>query len=206
MKPINLLVLLALMLAPAVASAQYYGGGPSYYGGGGGPHFHQRWGRLAWGFSVGLGGMHDPDGLTNCDNCANALAFEVDGHIGGMINNRLGLMLEGQINGRTVHADDGTGTGDSVLTQNALMVAAQYWILPMLWVKGGIGLAGLEKDNNDVSYDYGAGVAFLGAVGVELLSARFFAIDLQARLIDGVYNSGDGNITAGTIGLGFNWY
>jgi hypothetical protein len=204
MKPIKLLVLLALMLAPAVASAQYYGGGPSYYGGG--PHFHQRWGRLAWGFSVGLGGMHSPDGLTTCDNCANALAFEVDGHIGGMINNRLGLMLEGQINGRTVHADDGTGSGDSVLTQNALMVAAQYWILPMLWVKGGVGLSGLEKDNNYVTYDYGTGIAFMGAVGVELLSARFFAIDLQARLIDGVYNSGDGNITAGTIGLGFNWY
>jgi len=109
-----------------------------------------------------------------------------------------------EINGRTVHSD--ALNGDSVLTQNAAMVAGQYWLLPILWVKGGVGLAGLEQDNRYVTYDYGTGVAFMGAAGVELLSARFFAIDLQARIIDGVYNSGNGNITAGTIGLGFNWY
>jgi hypothetical protein len=39
-----------------------------------------------------------------------------------------------------------------------------------------------------------------------VFSARWFAVDLQARLIDGIYNSGDANITAGTIGVGFNWY
>ncbi|HEY3804529.1 MAG TPA: hypothetical protein VGL61_18065 [Kofleriaceae bacterium] len=205
MKPIKLLVLVAFLLAPAVASAQYYSTGPSYGYGGGPGHFHHRWGRLAWGFSVGLGGMHDDgSGLASCDNCSTAVAFEADGHIGGMLSDRFALLLEGQVNGRTVHVDD--NNGDTVLTQNVAMVAGQYWILPMLWVKGGIGLAGLEQDNAYVTYDYGAGVALMGAVGVELLSARFFAIDLQARLINGFYNGGSGNITAGTIGLGFNWY
>jgi hypothetical protein len=206
MKPIKLLVLLAIVLAPAIASAQYYSTGPSYYGPGtGADHFHQRWGRLSWGFSVGLGGMHDDgNGITSCDNCANAVAFEVDGHIGGMLSDRFALLLEGQVNGRTVHSD--AVNGDSVLTQNAAMVAGQYWLLPILWIKGGLGLAGLEQDNAFVTYDYGTGVAVMGAAGVELLSARFFAIDLQARIIDGLYNGGNGNITAGTIGLGFNWY
>jgi hypothetical protein len=201
MKPIKLLVLLAVVLAPAIASAQYYGGG----GYGDGPHFHHRWGRLAWGFSVGLGGMHDDgSGITSCDNCSSAVAFEVDGHIGGMLNDRFALLLEGQLNGRTVHSD--ALNGDSVLTQSTAMIAGQYWILPILWVKGGVGLAGLQQDNSYVTYDYGTGMAVMGAVGVELLSARFFAIDLQARLIDGIYNSGNGNITAGTVGVGFNWY
>jgi hypothetical protein len=207
MKPIKLLVLLAVLLAPAIASAQYYStGGGGYNGGyGGGPHFHQRWGRLAWGFSVGLGGMHDDgSGITSCDNCSNALAFEADAHIGGMLSNRFALLLEGQVNGRTVHSD--AVNGDSVLTQNTAMIAGQYWLLPMVWIKAGIGLAGLEKDDTYVSYDYGTGAAIMGAVGIELLSARFFAIDLQARIIDGIYNGADANITAGTIGLGFNWY
>jgi hypothetical protein len=38
------------------------------------------------------------------------------------------------------------------------------------------------------------------------MSARFFAIDLQGRIIEGTYNSGNDNITAANVGLGFNWY
>jgi hypothetical protein len=202
MKPIKLLVLLALLLAPAVASAQYYSTGPGY-GYGGGPHFHHRWGRLAWGFSVGLGGMHDDgNNITSCDNCNNAVAFEADAHIGGMLSDRFALLLEGQVNGRTVHID--STNGDTVITQNTAMIAGQYWLLPMVWIKGGVGVAGLQADSQYVT-DYGTGFALMGAAGIELLSARFFAIDLQARLIEGVYNNA-GNITAGTIGLGFNWY
>jgi len=208
MKPIKLLVLFAVMLAPGLASAQYYGGGyggGGYSGGGGWDHFHNRMGRLAWGFSVGLGGIHDDgSGLTSCDNCSNAVAFEADAHLGGMLSPRFGLMFEGQINGRTVHSD--ALNGDTVLTQNTAMIAGQYWILPMLWVKAGIGVAGLEADNAYVTYDYGTGAAVMGAIGVEVLSARFFAVDLQARVIDGIYNSGDDHITAGTVGVGLNWY
>ena len=38
------------------------------------------------------------------------------------------------------------------------------------------------------------------------MSSRFFALDLQARLIEGSYNGLDDHVTSGTIGLGFNWY
>src|SRR3954465_9224865 len=106
MKPIkSLLVLAILVFAPAVASAQYYGGGGGGYyqqqqsripGG-----FHDRTGRLAWGFGIGLGGMHD-DGssITNCDNCSNGPVLELDGHIGGMVSPRFALLFEGQLNAR----------------------------------------------------------------------------------------------------------
>lgn len=208
MKPIKSLLVLAIILAPAIASAQYYGGGPGYYNGpsnrlpGG---FHNRTGRLTWGFSIGLGGMHDDgSGITNCDNCANAPALELDGHIGGMIGPRFGLMFEGQLNARTVHSD--VYNGDTTLSQSAAMIAGQFWVTPQLWVKGGLGLVGLQADNTYVTYDYGTGVAVMGAVGFELMSARYFAIDLQGRIIEGTYNSGNDHVTAANVGLGFNWY
>ena len=208
MKPIKSLLVLAIILAPAIASAQYYGGGPGYYNGpnnripGG---FHNRTGRLTWGFGIGLGGMHDDgSGITNCDNCANAPALELDGHIGGMIGPRFALMFEGQLNARTVHSD--VYNGDTTLSQSAAMIAGQFWITPQLWVKGGLGLVGLQADDTYVTYDYGTGVAVMGAVGFELMSARFFAIDLQGRIIEGTYNSGNDHVTAANVGIGFNWY
>jgi hypothetical protein len=57
-----------------------------------------------------------------------------------------------------------------------------------------------------VTRELGSGIAFMGAIGVELLSARNFALELQGRFIEGEYNSGDDHITSGTIGLGLNWY
>src|SRR5689334_22684865 len=143
MKPIKSILVIAVMLAPGIAAAQgYYGGsGPGYYNrpqqtlpGG----FHDRTGRLAWGFSVGLGGMHD-DGsnVTSCNNCNyNPIAIEADGHIGGFLGPRLALMGEFQVNAQTVHSD--AFDGDTILSQNVLMLAAQYWITPQLWIKGGI--------------------------------------------------------------------
>jgi hypothetical protein len=46
----------------------------------------------------------------------------------------------------------------------------------------------------------------MGAIGFEVFSGRFFAFDIQGRLIDGSYSGVSDHITAGTIGIGFNWY
>jgi hypothetical protein len=201
MKPTkSLLVLAVLFAAPGLAAAQgYYGGsGPGYYGGpppatqlpGG---FHNRQGRLAFGGSLGLGGMHDSgSNVTTCADCNyNPLAVELDGHIGGFLSPRFALMAEGQIN---------------VLSMNSLMLAGQYWVTPQLWLKGGIGFSQLYADNAYEVWDFGTGVAIMGAVGYELMSARNFAIDLQGRLIQGSFNSLDDNVTSGTVGVGLNWY
>ena len=206
MKPIKLLLLLAIMLAPGLAAAQGYYGRGGYGGGYGVPGgFHNRTGRLAWGIGIGVGGMHDNgSGITSCDNCSNAPALELDGHIGGMIGPRFALLFEAQLNARTVHSD--TFGADTTLSQTVGMLAGQFWITPQLWVKGGIGVAGLQADSRYVTTDYGTGGAIMGAIGFELMSARFFALDLQGRIIEGTYNSGNDNITAANIGLGFNWY
>lgn len=208
MKPIvksilGLAVLLAVS-APGLASAQGYYGPPPRDAGG----FHHRMNRLAWGFSIGLGGMHDGGtGITQCDQSCdyNPAAFEADIHIGGFITPRAALLFEGQVNGQTVHAD--AINGDTVLTQSAAMIALQYWLTPQLWVKGGIGFAHLDaSDDYGTTDDFGGGGAIMGAVGFELMSTRRFALDLQGRIIEGEYHGIDDSITSATVGLGFNWY
>jgi hypothetical protein len=209
MKPTKTLLVLALVLVPGLAAAQgYYGPGP------GGPQpvpggFHNRAGRLAWGFSIGLGGMHD-DGsnITACTNCDyNPLAVEADFHLGGMLSPRFALLFELQVNGQQI-SQGSLSSNDVTLTQSALMIAGQFWVTPQLWIKGGLGWAHLDANDNtnQVQFDLGGGGALMGAVGYELMSARNFALDLQGRLIEGTYNSGNDHITSGTIGLGLNWY
>ncbi len=203
MKPMKSLLVLALLCAPAIASAQGYGRGSQRSGARG---FHDRTGRLTWGFAGGIGGMHDGgSAITSCVNCDfKPLAFEGDLHIGGVLSPRFALMLELQANAQTVQSnfrDD-----DTFVTQGAAMVAGQFWLLPILWVKGGIGLANLQVDDRFFTEDFGTGGAIMGAIGVELMSARNFAFELQGRIIQASYNSLDDNVTSGTIGLGLNWY
>jgi hypothetical protein len=203
MKPIKSLFVLAILCVPALASAQgYYG--PRYQGATVPGGFHNRAGRLTFGFGGGLGGMHDDTGSITCAGCDfNVLALEGDFHIGGMLNPRLGLMLEGQVNSQQV--DSNTVNGDVFLTQGALMFAAQFWIIPQLWIKGGIGGASLQVDDAFFRDSVGTGGALMGAVGVELFSARNFALELQGRIIEGLY-SNNYHVTSGTIGVGINWY
>lgn len=210
MKPIKaLLVASALTLVPAAASAQGYYGGPAYSApasqlpGG----FHNRQGRLIFGGSLGLGGMSDSGGDIECASCDySPLAGQLSGHVGGFITPRMALLGELQFNAQTIGTD---GYDSEVLVQSALMLAAQYWITPQLWVKGGVGFANLRVDH---SY-YGTvaevpenGFALMGAVGFELLSARNFSVDLQGRLINGSYDSVNNNVTGASVGVGLNWF
>jgi hypothetical protein len=132
------------------------------------------------------------------------VAVELDGHIGGMLNPRLALMFEVQVNAQTIHSD--AFNGDTTLSQGAAMIAGQFWVLPMLWIKGGLGFANLQTDDAYVTQDLGTGAAVMGAIGVEILSARNFALELQGRIIEGTFNSGNDHLTSGTIGFGINWY
>jgi len=210
MKPIKSLLVLAVLCAPLVASAQgYYGRGGRYQQSSGTPvpgGFHNREGRLTWGVGLGLGGIGDGgSAITSCDNCdAKPLTLEGDFHIGGMVSPRLALLFEVQANAQTVHSD--FYNDDTFLEQGAALFAAQLWLLPQLWIKGGIGFANLQLDNRYFLDDYGSGGALLVAAGVELLSARNFAIDLQGRLLETSYNSLNDNITSATIGIGIDWY
>ncbi len=214
----HLVAFAAVLLAPAAAAAQPgYGPPPpppapqGYYSqptttvpGG----FHDRTGRMALGFSLGLGGMQVGDDDVTCPSCDyDPIAGEFDFHIGGMLSPRFALLFEVQGNAQTVAEN---GYGATSLVQATAMVAGQYWLTPQLWVKGGIGAASLSYSYDDGytsdSENIDEGMAIMGGVGYEVLSARTFSIDLQGRLVSGSYDSFDQNVTSGTIGVGFNWY
>jgi hypothetical protein len=205
----------AVLSLASVASAQPgYGGG----GGGGGYYnnpqnttlpggFHNRTGRLIFGFSLMLGHMSDNEGKIGGDSTTNysTLSAGVSGHIGGFIGPRLALMAEVQGNAVTLSTD---GYDDITLVQSALMGCAQYWVTPQLWVKGGIGFANLSLDDTyyNESQNIDSGMALMGAVGFELLSSQRFSVDLQGRLLAGSYDGIDQQITSGNIGVGINWF
>jgi len=208
MKPIKSLIIFAIVATSGLAAAQ-----PIYYGPPRDPQgFHRRAGHLTLGFSLGLGYLHDNGQNIVCSGCGgNALTGQIEGHIGGMLNNRLGLMFEVQANFQQLALDPTTGT-DATLQQTLAMGAIQYWITPIFWLKGGIGFANLDVVDNTTGVAYNAGnngLGLLAGAGIELFSARRFALELQGRLTEGIYHYSDGstdNITSGTIGLGFNWY
>lgn len=215
MKPIKSLLLLGILaaiptLAPSEASAQpgggYYAQPPpnSVLPGG----FHNRQGRLTFGGAIGIGTMNDDQGEVNCLNCDyNPLAFQASGHIGGFIGPRLALMFELQMNGQQI-SQEAFVEDDAFLYQTAAMVAAQYWVTPQLWIKGGIGLSHLEVQSRDGFFagEIDNGTALLGAVGFEVFSSRYMSIDLQGRLLNGAYEGLDNNFTAGSVGVGINWF
>ncbi|MGE0551277.1 MAG: hypothetical protein AB7O24_22210 [Kofleriaceae bacterium] len=211
MKPIKSVLVLAAVLAPAIAFAQppgsggsggYYSTPPRQVEGG----FHDRTGRVMWGINIGLGGMHDRGGDIECDNCAySTLSGQAAGHIGGMLNPRLGLMAE--LQGNLQQLEYGVSSDEDVfLTQSALMFAAQYWVMPQLWIKGGIGFAHLQISDAVFVEDVDNGMALMGAIGFEVFSARRMSVDLQGRLLSGMYKGIDNTITAGSVGIGINWF
>jgi hypothetical protein len=214
MKPmLSLAVLGGLCLIPALAMAQ-----PGTTGGGGRGYYSQpptapggfklRHGQLAIGFGVGLGGMTVDQNDVSCDTCEyNPIGLEGDFHIGGMLSDRFGLMLELQGNAETV---SDTVYETTTLVQTAAMIAGQYWVTPRLWLKGGIGWTHLSYEYDDY-YGSGSapvddGAALMGAAGYELYATDSFALDLQGRFITAGYDGVNSKVAAATIGLGINWY
>ncbi len=204
------IIILACLLFPSLAFAQYYSQPPpgSQFPGG----FHNRTGRLMFGFTVGAGTMASRGDSLDCRDCDySTLAFEGSAHLGGFLGPRFALMGEGQVNVQTLGSPFSPET--TTQTQAALMLAAQFWITPQLWIKGGLGFATLQVDKSyygddiiDASSILENGGAIMGAIGYEVLSARYFSIDIQGRLLNGAYKGIDDNVTAANIGLGISWY
>ena len=181
-------VLGALTLTPALASADR-----GFYGR-----------RMAVGFSLGLGGMSDSGGSIECINCNyGTLSGEFAAHLGGFVAPRVALLAELQFNAQTLSTD---GRDDTLLVQTGFMGAVQYWATPRFWLKGGLGFAHLTIDDSYFSMTVDNGVAIMAAAGYELASSRAFSVDLQGRVLNGMYSGIDENITAYTIGVGANWF
>jgi hypothetical protein len=197
---VKLIASLAL-LVPAIAAAQPGAYGPppppppGYYAqpvAAPAPSTERR------GFLIGfsLGG-----GSITCDDCRDSLSgVALDIHLGGMIAPNLALMFDGMGVAHTL--EEGNGTLIHVVDT----IAAQYWVTPQFWIKGGVGIGRIsvsDADGEEVAASETGSAAMFG-VGYELVSSRTFALDLQLRGAVAHYDETD--VQMGSLGLGINWY
>jgi hypothetical protein len=203
------LATIMILASGSVAHAQYQAPPPGYYappppGYGGYPpppppprYYRDYRSGLTLGGALGVGTIS----ASNCAACGGGLAWEF--HIGGMVTPQFAILAD--LSGVIRSYDDGAG-GTNTLTNSLFAVAAQYWIMPILWVKGGIGDAHIALSDY-TGNTYGSeedALGFLLAGGVEVLHAPNFALDLQFRLMHGTYSGGGATNYAFLVGV--NWY
>ncbi len=73
-----------------------------------------------------------------------------------MLSSRLALLFEVQGNVQTVQRNGGFDD-DTTLSQGAALFAAQFWLIPQLWIKGGLGFSRLTVGDNTFTEDFGSG-------------------------------------------------
>ncbi len=156
-------------------------------------------------FGVALGAGHI--GCTNADgdDCDGDGANEAGGiavHAGWMVTPRLALI--GKAWGMTHREDRLT------INQGIVAAAARGWLLPRLWLEGGVGVA-----RSTAEYDLGSGIdlmsesdtvpALIAGVGVEVLRGDRYALDLELQGGSGLYES-DIRVYNVAIGAGLSFY
>lgn len=135
-----------------------------------------------------------------CEGVTEAGGVEL--HVGSMVGARAAVGIDLWA---MAHTED-----QFTLTHTIVTVGMRYWLLPRLWIQGGVGLA-------QGAWRYDARVieledqteyvpAIMGAVGYELVIGRGFAMDLQLRGGTGYYDEDSTRASNVGVGLGFTWY
>jgi hypothetical protein len=159
---------------------------------------------LMLGFGVGGGNISAECAADAGDVCDEVLeAGSFSGQIGLMIAPRLGVMLDVW---PMVHHEDLL-----TITHVITTAAAQYWITPALWIKGGIGGAHARFHYDRLIFpDYDEQTdtvaAVMVAAGYEIYAKRNLAIDLQLRGGTGFYEEDEVKGHSAAFQVGFNWY
>jgi hypothetical protein len=181
------------MTSSSPAHAQYgrrYYAQPGYYPGPG-----YRYGLVA-GVGVGVGAL-------NADQCAGDCGggLSLEGHIGGMVNPRVAAMFDAWA---IVHPNP---DNDSTTTSGIYTGALQFWLAPIVWLKGGVGLGNTHVSDRLGTLGSATAFALMGAGGVELVHSQFFAMDVQGRLGHTFFSNAEGGpVTDFAFMVGFNWY
>ncbi len=147
------------------------------------------------GFSIGAG-------VLTSDNCADCESLEGAGgdfHVGFMVSPQLALLAEGYVVSHTEN--------NLTLDQSMGTLAAQYWVRPNLWIKGGLGSGQitLSNDDGEALRDAEVGAAVMFAGGFEVYQGEAFAVDLALRVGAVSYEDAD-TVTQTAATVGFNWY
>ena len=144
-------------------------------------------------FIIGLGAG---GGSMSCDGCAGTSGIAVQFHVGGMLTEKIALVLDSS----GVTRDEDGATLSSVVAGPAV----QFFVSPRVWIKGGVGGGLLQASYENVSVTSDAGLGFMGGLGVEVLQKKKFAIDLQFRFTTASIEGERNNSFFGLVG--FNFY
>jgi hypothetical protein len=120
-----------------------------------------------FGVSLGLGNS-SPD---LCNDCQTGIVFGLRG--GGMLKPRLGLL------GEFVSVSTAPDVPSDIRGRhNVLVAAVQYWPAERFWLKGGFGVAGVQRAEPP-AYDYSTThAAGLVGVGFEFNPRSRFVVEL----------------------------
>jgi uncharacterized membrane protein YtjA (UPF0391 family) len=148
----------------------------------------------------GLGIGHISCDGEDCDGANGAAGLDL--HIGSMLAPNLGLVLDVWA---MSHDDQDYGTFTHAIVTGAL----RFWLAKPLWIQGGIGVAQASYDYEDDVVDYESTSdtvpAVMGAIGLELLSSRSFALELALRAGTGFFEN-DVEVRNVSLGVGVSWY
>lgn len=176
----------------STAHAQY--GRPRYYAAPGyNPGYRSG---LVAGIGIGVGALS----ADQCGgDCGGGLSLE--GHIGGMLDPRTALMFDAWA---VFHRNPDFA---STTTSGIYTGALQFWLTPILWIKGGAGIGNTQISDAIGSLGSASAFALMGGVGVELVHSGIFALDLQGRLGHTFFSDADGGaVNNYAFMVGFNWY
>jgi hypothetical protein len=136
--------------------------------------------------------------------CGDAFrkAGGLDLSVGYLFTPRLGILLD-------VWAM-GSSEGDVGITYLVSTVNARFWVVPILWIQGGVGaghaivnVGPFEARGDDVPCGQ-------LAAGLELVRGPAWMLDVQAKVAQGTStDEGDDGVTTGRavgIGVGFTWF
>ncbi len=126
------------------------------------------------GISLGVGQLI----ATDCDACRFRTALAWNLTAGASINPWVAVMVDGLVL---------APNSDSLA--NVTTVAAQVWVTPQIWLKGGAGIAIARRD------DIHTGFAMIGTVGYEFFPETKnpeepigTGLDLQLRFSQGIFD------------------
>lgn len=122
-------------------------------------------------------------------------------HIGGMVTPSLALL--GEVWGMA-HTEDSLTASQVLATANV-----RAWIVPRLWVQGGVGVARSKLTFDDsvimASSTSSTVPAAVAAVGVDIVQTPVFGLDIELRAGSGLYRD-DVRIYNAALGVGASFF
>ncbi len=155
-----------------------------------------------FGVDVGAGHLDCRSDSSDCAGGGSEAAAGLAIHGGFFVGPNVALV--GDLWGMG-HTDSNQTVSQGMLTANV-----RFWPVRRLWLQGGIGAA-----RTTLSYNAGDGLmvesrsdvvpaAMLG-IGVEVISARHAALDIELRAGSGFYDN-DVHVDNVALGVGVSWY